>query len=1019
MPRPPAAVKRYSLFQRTVRVVQTTLRRVDRWAAARVPGLPNPPEMEEKLRTPRFVDLWEFTLADHRRIFREVWQEYKASFDGPSEEEMERSKEEVKRAVQAVRGQVSSTAGKNVSFLDRSLEGTRAHGNLHALGEQGAENVKFLAKGVQQVADGVDADAVLAHAKQVVGDSRSKDDVATTLKKNVDELRDLAKVGRDAALKMDTKDVESFKASAQSWFADKLLVGQSVLMAFIEGYREGKELEMERKDALLVTFAKQAAEDHKDILENQIKKVMDQQREKQRQEREEAAAETAGSTDSTEKPLKEEEEAAATEADSGTPLASVQEKPTSAAATEAQDGKSTTTKEEAKQVEQVAVKSRKPRELVCDPTTPIDTAAKMPQKEELVRLEKVEFAEDDEDIDTFQYEAVDDGALGDGDNDDDDEEDFAAVLRNLNRSTITSGQDSTTSAVSLPALEGGGGSYDDMNADRSVAGSPTKQAMLARVHTQVRPSVVDDFIRNFLIKLGLARTLDVFNHEWYEFIAKGKLREDDVGVVPDIYVRNQALDDQVKELRRQLDDTRMITEKAKGTWDKFRHQRDVHKMHHQRVLQEKEALSVKIRKLERHVAAYEPLLQELKAKYENSMKEKMLMRLERDRQVARAEALEAQLKASTTTTASAPTGKGKEVAPVAPLSSTASTTHGAPSSSSSKTSSSGQKKKSSKSKSDVPDTKLPHPDAANPFVDKRFEPVNPERVELARSCQAHANSVAAVAFHPKNPIVATVSDDETWKLWSAPAGELIMSGEGHRSWLSSVTFHPRGAHVATSSGDNTVKLWDFVGAACSLTLADHSHPVWESAFHHDGDFLVSASMDHTCKLWDLHSGRCRRTFRGHVDSVNSVCFQPFSTNICTGSGDKTVSIWDLRSGLCVQTFYGHQNACNSVAFALAGDTIASCDADGFIKVWDVRMVAERSSLDGGQHPLNSVAFDRSGKILAAASDDGSIKLFSMKTETLATELKGHEGPVQSVKFDPNGRFLASSSSDCTFRLWSA
>ncbi|KAG3078516.1 Flagellar WD repeat-containing protein [Phytophthora idaei] len=964
MPRPPV-VKRYSLFQRSVRVVQTSIRHVDRWIAVRVPGLPNPPEIEEKLRKPRFVDLWEFTLADHRRIFHEVWQEYKASFAGPSEEELEHSKEEVKRAVQAVRGQVSSTASKNLSFIDKKLEGTKAHDNLHTLSEQGAENVKFLTKEIKHVAEGVDTDAVVSHARQVVDDSRSKDDVATTLKKNVNELRHLAQEGRDAALNLEKQDVETFKTSAQSWFADKLLVGQSVLMAFIEGYREGKELELEREDALLITFAKQAAEDHKDILENQIKKVMDQQREKQRQEQE--AAQKAGSSESKERPEKQ-----------------TQEKPTSAVATEQQGDNPTTTDQRCQLIQ-----------------------TKMPQKEELVRLEKVHFAEDDDDDDTFQYEAVDDGALELGDDDDGDEEDFAAVLRNLNRSTIASGQGTTTAAASLSTVE----ASDDMSADRSVAGSP-KQAMMTRVHTctQVRPSVVDDFIRNFLIKLGLTRTLDMFNHEWYEFIAKGKLREDDVGVVPDIYVRNQALDDQVKELRRQLEDTRKITEKAKGTWDKFRHQRDVHKMHHQRVLQEKEALSVKIRKLEKHIAAYEPLLQELKAKYENSMKEKMLMRIERDRQVAKAEALEAQLKAVGGGSMAANTsGKGKQVAPVAPLGSTTS--------SSSKTAS-GRQKKKSKSKSDVPDTKLPSPDAVNPFVDKRFEPVNPERVEVARSCQAHANSVAAVAFHPKNPIVATVSDDETWKLWSAPAGELIMSGEGHRSWLSSVTFHPRGAHVATSSGDNTVKLWDFVGAACSLTLADHSHPVWESAFHHDGDFLVSASMDHTCKLWDLHSGRCRRTFRGHVDSVNSVCFQPFSTNICTGSGDKTVSIWDLRSGLCVQTFYGHQNACNSVAFALAGDTIASCDADGFVKAWDVRMVAERSSLDGGQHPLNSVAFDRSGKILAAASDDGSIKLFSMKTEALATELKGHEGPVQSVKFDPNGRFLASSSSDCTFRLWS-
>lgn len=295
-----ATSKRYSLFQRSVRVVQTSVRRAGLWAADRVPGLPNPPEMEEKVRAPTFVDLWEYSIADHRRIFWEVWHEYKTSFEGPSDEELESSKNEIKRAAMALRGKVSDTATQNIKFLDKATEGTKVHDNLHTLGEQGAENVKFLAKEIKHVADGVDTDAVLSHAKHVVDDTRSQDDVATTLKKNVGELRELAKAGRDAALKLEKKDVETFKSGAQSWFADKLLVGQSVLMAFIDGYREGKDMEMQRKDALLITFAKQAAEDHKDLLENQIKKIMDEQREKQRQEKEaEAAAraEPASTTD--------------------------------------------------------------------------------------------------------------------------------------------------------------------------------------------------------------------------------------------------------------------------------------------------------------------------------------------------------------------------------------------------------------------------------------------------------------------------------------------------------------------------------------------------------------------------------------------------------------------------------------------------------------------------------------------------------------------------------------------------
>lgn len=59
-------------------------------------------------------------------------------------------------------------------------------------------------------------------------------------------------------------------------------------------------------------------------------------------------------------------------------------------------------------------------------------------------------------------------------------------------------------------------------------------------------------------------------------------------------------------------------------------------------------------------------------------------------------------------------------------------------------------------------------------------------------------------------IVATVSDDETWKVWSVPNCDLLMSGEGHRDWVSGVTFHPHGTMLATSAGDNTVKIWDFL-----------------------------------------------------------------------------------------------------------------------------------------------------------------------------------------------------------------
>lgn len=81
-----------------------------------------------------------------------------------------------------------------------------------------------------------------------------------------------------------------------------------------------------------------------------------------------------------------------------------------------------------------------------------------------------------------------------------------------------------------------------------------------------------------------------------------------------------------------------------------------------------------------------------------------------------------------------------------------------------------------------------------------------------QNSEASRQLVALPPLHspPIQAIVATVSDDETWKVWSVPNCDLLMSGEGHRDWVSGVTFHPHGTMLATSAGDNTVKIWDFL-----------------------------------------------------------------------------------------------------------------------------------------------------------------------------------------------------------------
>lgn len=193
-------------------------------------------------------------------------------------------------------------------------------------------------------------------------------------------------------------------------------------------------------------------------------------------------------------------------------------------------------------------------------------------------------------------------------------------------------------------------------------------------------------------------------------------------------------------------------------------------------------------------------------------------------------------------------------------------------------------------------------DRENPYLNLQFEPQRADKYELRKTYKAHIAPISALALHPKKSIVATASDDHTWKMWSIPNGELILTGEGHKSWVSCIDFHPKAATLATSSGDGTVKLWDFAKSKCVATLSDHAQAVWGVAYHDSGDFVASCSMDHTAKLWDVARGKCRGTLRGHVDSVNAIIFQPFSNNICTCAGDKTVRavLPGLLLELCVR-----------------------------------------------------------------------------------------------------------------------
>eukprot|EP00882_Tetradesmus_deserticola_P017966 GHRQ01019277.1.p1 GENE.GHRQ01019277.1~~GHRQ01019277.1.p1 ORF type:complete len:138 (+),score=30.47 GHRQ01019277.1:835-1248(+) len=68
---------------------------------------------------------------------------------------------------------------------------------------------------------------------------------------------------------------------------------------------------------------------------------------------------------------------------------------------------------------------------------------------------------------------------------------------------------------------------------------------------------------------------------------------------PPFLLRNclQELEDELAAMRQELAAAREVAVRASSTWDKFRKERDFHRMHHKRVAQEKNKLITDIKRL--------------------------------------------------------------------------------------------------------------------------------------------------------------------------------------------------------------------------------------------------------------------------------------------------------------------------------------------------------------------------------------------------------------------------------------
>ncbi|XP_015248018.1 PREDICTED: striatin-3-like isoform X2 [Cyprinodon variegatus] len=266
--------------------------------------------------------------------------------------------------------------------------------------------------------------------------------------------------------------------------------------------------------------------------------------------------------------------------------------------------------------------------------------------------------------------------------------------------------------------------------------------------------------------------------------------------------------------------------------------------------------------------------------------------------------------------------------------------------------------------------------------------------------RSHFDGVRALAFHPVEPCLVTVSEDHTLKLWN-----LTKTVPAKKS--ASFDVEP------------------------IYTFRAHIGPVLSLAMTSSGEQCFSGGLDSTIQWWNIPSSNVdpydtydssvlAGSLLGHTDAVWGLAYSGIKNRLLSCSADGTVKLWNpAEKEPCISTF----NASNEHGMPTSVD-FNGCDPahmvasfnSGDVAIYDLETsqtaLVLKAQGDGAAPPLNHINKAVSHPTLPVtitAHEDRQIKFFDNKSGKLIHAMVAHLDAVTSLAVDPNGIYLISGS----------
>lgn len=288
----------------------------------------------------------------------------------------------------------------------------------------------------------------------------------------------------------------------------------------------------------------------------------------------------------------------------------------------------------------------------------------------------------------------------------------------------------------------------------------------------------------------------------------------------------------------------------------------------------------------------------------------------------------------------------------------------------------------------------------------------------------HTGPVNDAAVSADGRWLATVSDDDSVKVWNAATGQQVHTLSDHNTPVTSLAFSPGGNHLVTGGADGLLIMWDVLAGTPVRSMGGQEDGgVLAAAFHPDGERVAVGYTSGAARIWNLVSGQPLLRQFEHRGPVTDIAFLLDGSQFATAGVDGTVVVQNTATGIPVTSYAAEFSEAglpvpvHGIAISQDGTRLAAGRGDGIARIWEGQTLI--ATLPGHSGAVTAVAFNPDGTRLATAGADSSVKVWDVAARRAILTLSGHTGGLTAVGFYPSGDRLVTASLDGSARIWNA